>query len=528
MDKFFYCYNAMCQKVNSTSVFSFDPYFFAIKKLLLCELRRIAFYIQKLKNFNENVSSYNDKVIEFLSALIVNLDFHRDNLFEIIKDLYKNGEFLEKKYHQLCKENNEEPDTTSKSDYIPDNKNSILRALNNLEKNITEETVNLSKNRKCLYDIMLNLILNSCNALIELKRYGVDLSDEKNEVIKLLNLTNITALSDDEQIEKVKDFAKTNFKITKILADEINKKFGPVKKNSVPLSIKKGKCILISGGSFIDLEKVLELSKNKDINVYVTEDNATAFLYEKLSSYQNLTAVYNLKRNHSTEDFSQFHGPIFVSGNTVSEISAIRGQIYTDAKYPPLGIAKISDNDFNELTEYAKTSSGFKEDINSGSFEIGYCENEINNLITDIKNKFTNKEIKRVILLSHFEDNDFINSYIEELLKGINEDTYIISFSTESERKNFKHFNTINDFTLSYKIVSKLKENGFNKGISVFLFELKNSVISTIFNFLYFDIKNIFIAHCCPDTASPDLSKGLSEMFNVKEITSPEEDKKFL
>ena len=47
MTKFFNYYNSLCTGENSPNTFSFDPYMFAIKDMLLLELAQIVFYIEK-------------------------------------------------------------------------------------------------------------------------------------------------------------------------------------------------------------------------------------------------------------------------------------------------------------------------------------------------------------------------------------------------------------------------------------------------------------------------------------------------
>ena len=526
MDKFFYCYNAKCQKVNSTSVFSFDPFFLAIKDLMLSELRQIVFYINKIKDFNVDMSLYRDKVIEFIAVLIVNLDFHRESFFVIAEDLYKNKLQIQELYSKLCDENNTKPEHIYKSNYELNGKHSVLQALNDIEKNMNKDEISFSKQRKNLYDIMLNLVLNACNSLIELKNYGVDLPDEKDEVLNLLNTTNLTDLTDDEWIEKINDFAKTNYTITKILNDKIVEKFGPIQKSTVPRNIKKGKCILVSGGSFADLEKILTESKNDNINVYVSDEMMSAFSFEKLSAKTNLTGCYSSDKEG--ELFNSFPGPIFISGSIINEVDAIRGQIYTDAKYPPLGIGKISDNDFSPLIDYAKKMSGFSDEKERSSVDIGYSQSEIEGLIDELSQKINENEIKNIIIFSPCENEEHIKNYVNEFMSIPQKDNYIISFSYKFSRKNFKYFNTNYDFTLAYQLVSKLKELNLNSRISVFLFDLKTSVISTVFNFKYLGVKNIFIAHCCKNSINQDLSNGLSEMFNIKEISNAKDDFKYI
>ena len=79
MNKFFNYYNYLCIGANTPSVFSYDPYITAIKEMLVSELQQIVYYIEKLKGLNMDMSGYRDKVIDFISVLIVNLDFKKES-----------------------------------------------------------------------------------------------------------------------------------------------------------------------------------------------------------------------------------------------------------------------------------------------------------------------------------------------------------------------------------------------------------------------------------------------------------------
>ena len=61
----------------------------------------------------------------------------------------------------------------------------------------------------------------------------------------------------------------------KKLNEVIVEKFGPIEKSIVPLAIKKGKSILVSGYNYVDLEKILIATKNLDINIYTHINNHT-------------------------------------------------------------------------------------------------------------------------------------------------------------------------------------------------------------------------------------------------------------
>ena len=163
MNKFFY-YNSLCSGANTQSVFSIDPYVAAIKELLVSELKQVVFYIEKLRTMDFDMLSYTDKVIEFITILIVNLDFKKENTFIIIEDLYSNKKMLEKMYISACEKSDVSPDLFPFSDEDLSSEDIILKALASSPAKITTK-------RKILYEIMMNIVLNSCNKLMELKNY---------------------------------------------------------------------------------------------------------------------------------------------------------------------------------------------------------------------------------------------------------------------------------------------------------------------------------------------------------------------
>ena len=230
MNKFFNLYNSLCTGANSSGVFSFDPYFSVIKEMLVSELRELVFYIEKLKEFNFDMTEYTDKVVEFISVLIVNLDFRRDSFFVIVEDLYNNKSNLQNTYINICTEKGIKPETVAYEMTDLSNKDSILKALNAYEKKAANKGNVWGINKKNLYEIMIKLVLNACNCLIELKNYGEDFTEAKEEVLKLFNTSNFTDSDENEWIEKINEFSGWNYKITKKLYDKIIERFGPVQK----------------------------------------------------------------------------------------------------------------------------------------------------------------------------------------------------------------------------------------------------------------------------------------------------------
>lgn len=525
MTKFFNYYNSLCIGSNFPTVFTFDPYYKAIKDLMLTELKQIVYYIEKLKELNQNMSDYTDKVIEFISVLIVNLDFRKESLFTIIEDLYYNKIKLKELYINICNENKINIELLNSNMPELSDENTIIKMLNKLEKNQIDTNEIFQKNR-ALYEIILNLVLNACNSLIELKEYNVDLTEEKDEVLKLFNTSNFTVNDEKILTDKIKKFSKYSCEIETKLNREIAKKFGPVQVTKVPLLTKAGKCILISGYGFKELEKLLKDTKNLDISIYTHHNMINAFKYKFFAKYKNLTAHYQLSINNFPLDFATFPGPIFISKNSIPQIDVIRGQIYTSAKYPAFGIGKIENNDFTPIIEYAEKSSGFKKDEDFGFIQIG-CENSVfQEKINSVINKFKNNLINKILIIGMIDKFEVKDNYIEYLTQNISDDCFIISFSGNINRQNFWNINSYYDFEILYNIVTKLKNNINNAEnvINIFLADCNNSTISHIFNLIHLSIKNIYLGPCCPNIINPLIIEGLKNNFNIEELQNPKNE----
>lgn len=528
MNKFFYYYNSLCIGANTQSAFSYDPYVTAIKDVLVLELQQVVYYIEKLRELDVDMSEYTDKVIDFISVLIVNLDFNKESFFVIVEDLHKNKKLLEQLYISACDKISKEPELLVENNEDFSSKENILKALNAREKNIQDDRskYQIPKEKKNLYEIMINLVLNACNCLIELKTYDVNSQKGKDKVLKLLNSTNFPSLSVEELTNIIKNFAKCNYEIMKLLYFSIVEKYGPVVKNEVPMTILKGKSILVSGTSFKDLEKILKSVKGLNINVYVHHEMINAFQYEKFLEFPNLVGFYQKSNNNFPLDFASFSGPIYISRNSIPKIDVIRGQIYTSAKYPSYGIAKIENDDFSPLIKYALDSDGFKKEEKLPSIKIGYCEKEIEKSVDEIMKKLIDKDINHIFIIGLIDQFSYNADYINDFIQNCPDDAYVIAFANVQPKKNVLYVNSFFDFSILYKIVEQFSENflNFEEKLSVILADCNSTTLSHIFNLIHLKVKNIFLGPCCPNIINPSLLEGMQDLFGVKSLSTPKED----
>ena len=326
MTRLFYYYNSICSGIDSYNVFSYDPYIISMKGLLLSELQKIVFYIEKLKDLKIDMSDYTDKVIDFISIIIINLDFKKESLFIIIQDLQDNKKKLKETYINTCKELQIEYNLLPNDNEEFTSEDDILRVLNEYEKNLRNKTVHINENKRVFYEIIINLVLNACNYLIELKHFNSDFPKAKNKVLNLLNCFNIPSLDEPELKKIIEEFSICNYQIMKLLHEKNVENFGPITKTKVPLFQKKGKAILVANSSYFELEKLLNFAQKYSVDVYANFSMLPAFQYKKLNSYSNFVGCYNTIDNNILMDFSSFSGPIFVSKNALLKTEVPEGK----------------------------------------------------------------------------------------------------------------------------------------------------------------------------------------------------------
>ena len=229
------------------------------------------------------------------------------------------------------------------------------------------------------------------------------------------------------------------------------------------------------------------------------------FVSNTFSSNSKLVAHYQRSSNSFSLDFASFPGPIFISKSTTPKIDVIRGQIYSSSKYPSFGIARIKNNDFSELIDYALKSKGFDENIFINSFNIGYDLNEINLKLSEIVSLFNKKEISHILIIGLFDKFSSQNDYISSLVEKAPKDCYIISFAQNFKRDNFWFVNSFLEFKLTYTIVEYLKNSidNFSKNVSVFFADCSTNLLSHVFNLIYLDVSKIYLGPCCPNIINP-------------------------
>lgn len=522
MNKYFHYFYPSSTEGTSSVSFAYDEVLISLKEILMFELQQISYYIKKLDEAGVDVSSKKDKVVAFVALVIENLYFKRDNFDYIISDLEKNIEKLEREYLSLCKEKGLTPKLLNELLGLKLKKLSEL----NLEEhqNFLQKQV-FDQSKQVLYEIIVILVQTSCTLITELKEYGITVSGAKDEVVEILSKCNFINESNEVWIKNINEFSKLNFSLELALSNVLNEIYGKVSQRLVSTNFVKGKAILVTGHFYRDLEKVLEAAKDFDINIYTHSELLMAHAYEKFSEYPNLKGHYQRTYNNIQLDFASFPGPILVTSHSIPHTEIIRGQIYTVDNFCSLGFAKIENDNFSPIINYAKNSSGFTQDSQETKISVGYDSEKIFERIKELIKKIKNGEIRHVFVLGGLDRLQREDKYFQNFMDKCPKDCFVISFSYNYDKENLFHINSHYGFRLLWGTLDKLNRE-FSLGnlpISVFITHYSTNAISNIFNLRGLGIKDIYLPPCYQNVLNSNIVSGLIDYFGVKVISESAE-----
>ncbi len=526
MNKYFYYFHPSCSEGTSSVSFAYDSTIIPLKELLMFELQQIAYYLDKLSSLGVDVSAKRDKLIEFITVVITNLYLKREKFEFILKDLESNKDNLEELYLSVCEEQGIEPKVLTEKEI------SGLRAGKFKEISIEERLKNFKNSvfpssKQFFYEIIMRLVQSTSIMITELKEYGVNDTKSADEVVRVLAKCNFVNESDEVWEKNIDEFSKVNYRLNLTLSNVLSETYGAVKRHCIPTNTVKGKCILVTGHFYKDLEKILEATKDLDINIYTHADLLVAHSYEKFSRYPHLKGHYQRAYNNIQLDFASFPGPILITSHSIPHTEIIRGQIYTVDNFSTFGLAKIENGNFEPIIRYAQNSKGFLNDTPETKISVGYDSEEIRVRMEELGAKVNRGEIKHIFVLGGLDRFQGQDGYFKNFMDKCEKDCFVISFSYNFEKENLLHINSHYDFQLLWGMLEKLnREYGLkNYPISVFLTRCNSKAVSNIFNLRALGIKDIYLPPCFPNVMNPNLVKGLVDYFGVKMISdSAKED----
>lgn len=314
----------------------------------------------------------------------------------------------------------------------------------------------------------------------------------------------------------------------------------PVK---VPLGVKKGKAILISGHDLKDLEGLLKQTEGKGINVYTHGEMLPAHGYPGLKKYSHLYGHYGTAWQNQAKEFAAFPGAILMTTNCIQRPQeSYMGAIFTSGLVAWPGVTHIADGNFAPVIEKALAFPGFEADQEGKSVMSGLARDAVLGVAGTVIEAVKAKKLRHFFLVAGCDGAKPGRNYYTEFVEKVPADCVVLTLACGKFRFFDKELGEIggiprlldmgqcNDAYSAIQVAVALAK-AFGVGVndlplSMILSWYEQKAVVILLTLLSLGIKNIRLGPTLPAFLTPNVLGVLVEKFGIKPITTPDEDLK--
>jgi len=347
----------------------------------------------------------------------------------------------------------------------------------------------------------------------------------------------------NEALSLVLKCGEINLKTMEILDAANTNAYGHPVPTKVPLGAKKGKAILVSGHDLKDLEEILKQTEGKGIYVYTHGEMLPAHGYPKLKKYAHLYGHYGTAWQNQHKEFAQFPGAILMTTNCIQKPNdSYKDNIFTLGTVGWPGVVHIEGHNFTPAIEKALSMQGFTEDIDGKSVMVGFARNTVMGVADTVIEAVKNKNIRHFFLVAGCDGAKPGRNYYTEFVEKVPKDCVVLTLACGKFRFFDKDLGDIggiprlldvgqcNDAYSAIQIAIALSK-AFNVSVndlplSLVLSWYEQKAVAILLTLLYLGIKNIRLGPSLPAFVTPNVLDVLVKTFDIKPITTPDEDLK--
>ena len=311
----------------------------------------------------------------------------------------------------------------------------------------------------------------------------------------------------------------------------------------VPLGAKKGKALLVSGHDLKDMEAILKQSEGKGINVYTHGEMLPTHAYPKLKKYPHFYGHYGTAWQNQHKEFGAFPGAIVMTTNCLQRPQdSYKDSIFTTGLVGWPGVAHIADGNFKPAIDKALELPGFSEDVAGKSVTVGFGRNTVMGVAGTVIDAVKNKQIRHFFLVGGCDGAKPGRNYYTEFVEKVPKDCIVLTLACGKFRFFDKDMGNIggiprlldvgqcNDAYSAVQIAVALAK-AFNVGVnelplSLVLSWYEQKAVAILLTLLYLGIKSIRIGPSLPAFITPNVLDVLVKNFDLKPITTPDQDLK--
>jgi hydroxylamine reductase len=362
----------------------------------------------------------------------------------------------------------------------------------------------------------------------------------------------LTAVAQERTLRELVALALEAGKVTidaMALLDEANNAtYGQSTVSKIPLGVRTGPGILISGHDLKDMEDLLVQTEGTGVDVYTHSEMIAAHYYPKLGAFSHLAGNYGNAWWNQEEDFASFNGPIIVTSNCITPVQpSYAGRIFTTgpAAYPGVRHIQRDESDrigFGDVIALAKRLPPPTQ-IDAQIFTGGFGWRQLAETAPRIIELVTAGRIRRFIVIAGCDGRDPSRSYYHEVAERLPADSIILTAGCAKYRFMKLNLGEIggipriidagqcNDCYSLVKIALLLMEafavNSINDlPVSFDLAWYDQKAVAVLLSLLHLGTTGIRLGPTLPGFLSPKVRAMLVERFAIRPIGTSEADAK--
>lgn len=378
-------------------------------------------------------------------------------------------------------------------------------------------------------------------------------------------IQGLAAVTDDQlTVEELIQLAmKTGTMALEIMQklDEANTTvYGNPSPHAVPMTLKAGPFIIVSGHDFHDLEMLLAQSQGTGVNIYTHGEMLPGHGYEGLKKYPHLVGNFGGAWQEQQKQFDNIPGCILMTTNCLMKPrDSYKDQIYSTnvvgwdgVKYIPR--KENGEKNFSEIIQQALALGGYDTDRDVRPTEPSDCPEyqQVDELLTGFAHEATlshageivqavkDGQIRHFFLIGGCDGARPGRNYFTKFAQLVPEDCVILTLACGKYRFNKLDFGTVaglprlldvgqcNDAYSAVRIATALAD-AFDTDVnslplSMILSWYEQKAVAVLLALLSLGIKNIYLGPILPAFLSPNVVQYLVDTFQLHLISNAEDD----
>jgi hydroxylamine reductase len=516
------------------------PEIAAMQDLLIYQLKGISCYATKLLDKGEKLpKSWVSFVENALFMTLTNVNFDPKSHMDMLKK------------SQVIKEEVRKKALSEKV-----NAQEALYNLSDSKEQILED----AKKAGVMYDETLDADIRSVRETIKYGLKGIAAYAHQARFIKYNSeevdefyFVALAVMTDDslnlqDLIKYLLKTGEMSVKVMEVLDKANTEKYSDPTPTKVNVNLKKGPFIVISGHDLRDLEMLLEQTKGKGINIYTHGEMLPSHGYPELNKYAHLVGNFGGAWQDQQKEFDGIPGCILMTTNCLMKPKdSYKDRIFSTSVVGWDGIKHIvadenGHKDFSEIINKALELGGFEKDEEVKEILVGFGHKATLAHADTIVNAVKEGKIKHFFLVGGCDGARTGRNYYTEFAKLVPKDCIILTLACGKYRFNKLEFGEVaglprlldvgqcNDAYSAVKIALALAD-AFKCGINdlplaMVITWYEQKAVADLLALLSLGVKGIYLGPTLPAFLSPNVLQFLVDNFDIKPISTPEDDLK--